>query len=69
MGTITMYMAVKNADFPGLRAKSILSLMSTDALGDEFTLSNTARSPEWIAAAYENQKDSTAVSAGKIETR
>lgn len=43
--------------------------MSTDALGDEFTLSNTARSPEWIAAAYENQKDSAAVSVGKIETR
>lgn len=59
----------KNADFPGLRAKSILSLMSIDALGDEFTLSNTARSPEWIAAAYENQKDSAAVSIGKIETR
>ena len=46
----------KNAEFSGLRDKSILALLACDASGDEFTISTLARSPEWIMTAYENQK-------------
>ena len=57
----------KNAEFSGLRDKSILALLACDASGDEFTISTLARSPEWIMTAYENQKSADSVSAGKME--